>query len=65
LTKHKNLKGPGGKEPHKLFEVKVELTDTILGRDEEDAIEEFKVWLNRHVKDWKIISVTPTGGTAW
>jgi hypothetical protein len=52
-------------KPLKEWEVKVELTDTVLGRDEEDAIEEFKTWLRRHAKEWKIISVTPTGTSPW
>lgn len=68
MTKHKHSRGFGGSraEPLKVFEVKLELTDTILGRDEEDAVKEFKKWLERvQIKEWNILSVTPTGSNAW
>ena len=41
----------------KAYEVRVEFTDTVLGIDEQDALTEYKKWLDRHTKGWKIKDV--------
>lgn len=49
----------------KVFEVRVQFTDTVLGRDAEDALTEYKKWLNEHTKGWKILDVYEVKEPAW
>lgn len=47
-----------------MYEVRVQYTTWILGRDLEDAMSSYKDWLKAHTKDHTILDVKYTG-KAW
>jgi hypothetical protein len=49
----------------KVYEVRVEFTDTIFGTDKEDALSEYKRWLTEHTKGWKIKEVYEVDAPLW
>lgn len=49
----------------KMYTIKVELTDIVLGRNEEDALKAYQEWLAVHMPQWKILEGPKYKGTAW
>jgi hypothetical protein len=54
-----------GVKRYKVYEVRVEYTDTVFGTSEDDALSEYKKWLTEHTKGWKIKEVYEIDGPIW
>lgn len=49
----------------KVYSIRVEMTDFITGRNAEDALEHYKIWLSEHSADWKLLGPPELKGDAW
>lgn len=66
MQKAKDTKDKNNEERRlKMYTIKVELTDTVLGRNENDALLAYQEWLAVHMQQWKILEGPKYKGLAW
>lgn len=49
----------------KAYTIKVQIIDTIVGRDKMDALQHYQLWLNDNVTQWTILDGPEYKGEAW